>query len=81
MKGLLTSSSIKQLQDRPILQQSFEWYHDPRMPQEWNKMVSTMREQEIAKQSRIENIFRMADPEEISKPQCFKHLYQSQEWV
>ena len=40
-----------------------------------------MREQEIVKQSRIENIFRMTDPEEISKPQCFKHLYWSQEWI
>ena len=31
-KGLSTSSMNKELQDRPIPQQLFEWFHNPRMP-------------------------------------------------
>jgi len=80
-KGSSTSSMNKELWDRPILQQLFEWFHDPWMPREWNEIVSSIREHELARQPRAENVFRMADPEEVSKPQHFKHLYQSQEWV
>jgi len=40
-------------------------------------MVSSIREHELARQPRAENIFRIADPEEVSKPQRFKHLYRS----
>jgi len=80
-KGSSTSSMNKELQDRPIPQQSFEWFHDPWMPREWNKMVSSIREHELARQPRAENVFRMTDPEEVSKPQHFKHLYRSSEWV
>ena len=80
-KGSSTSSMNKELRNRPILQQSFKWFHDPRMPREWNEMVSSIREHELARQPRTENVFRMADPEEVLKPQCFKHLYWSSEWV
>jgi len=44
-------------------------------------MVSSIREHKLARQPRAENVFRMADPEEVSKPQRFKHLYQSPEWM
>ena len=44
-------------------------------------MVSSIREHELARQPHAENVFRMADPEEVSKPQHFKHLYRSLEWV
>jgi len=71
----------KELRDRSILQQLFEWFHDPQMPREWNEMVSSIREHELARQPHAKNVFRMADPEEVSKPQCFKHLYRSPEWV
>jgi hypothetical protein len=74
-KGSSTSSSSKKLWDRPIQQQPFDWYFDPQMPREWNEMVSSMMEHENATQCRVENVFRMADPEEILQPQCFKHLY------
>jgi len=80
-KGSSTSSINKELWDRPIPQQTFKWFHDPRMPREWNEMVSSIREHELARQPRTENVFRMADPEEVSKPQGFKHLYRSPEWV
>jgi len=56
-----------------------EWFHDPRMPQEWNEMVSSIREHKLVRQPHAENVFRIADPEEVSKPQCFKHLYQLSE--
>ena len=44
-------------------------------------MVSSIREHKLVGQPHIENIFRITDPEEVSKPQCFKHLYRSLEWV
>ena len=44
-------------------------------------MVSSIREHELARQPHAENVFRMTDPEEVSKPQRFKHLYWSPEWV
>ena len=46
-------------------------------------MVSSIREHELelVRQPHIENTFRITDPEEVSKPQCFKHLYWSPEWV
>ena len=81
MRGLSTATSSKKLWDRPILQQPFEWYFDPWMPQKWNEMVLSMREFESTKRCQSEHAFRMADPEEISKPQHFKHLYQSSEEV
>jgi len=80
-KGSSTSSMNKELWDRPIPQQTFEWFHDPQMPREWNELVSSIREHELARQPRIENVFRITDPEEMSKPQRFKHLYRSPEWV
>jgi hypothetical protein len=80
-KGSPTISSTKKLWDRPIPQQPFDWYHDPRMPQEWNEMVSAVREADTTRYSQIDNIFRMADPEEISKPHRFKHLHRSPDWV
>ena len=43
--------------------------------------MSSIREHELVKQPQSENVFRMADPEEMSKPQRFKHLYRSPEWV
>ena len=51
------------------------------MPREWNEMVFSIREHKLARQPRAENVFRMADPEEVLKPQRFKHLYRSLEWV
>jgi len=33
-KGSSASSINKELRDSPILQQTFEWFHDPRMPRE-----------------------------------------------
>jgi hypothetical protein len=80
-KGSSAHSSIRMLRDRPIPQQPFEWYYNPRMPREWNEMVSDMRKDEVARHPQIENIFRIADPEEISKPHRFRHLYRTQEWV
>ena len=80
-KGSSTSSINKELRDRPIPQQTFEWFYDPRMPREWNEMVSSIREHESARQPPAENVFRIADPEEVSKPRRFKHLYRSPEWV
>jgi len=44
-------------------------------------MVFSIREHKLVRQPHAENVFRMADPEEVSKPQRFKHLYQSPEWV
>jgi len=44
-------------------------------------MVSSIREHKLVRQPCAENVFRMADPEEVSKPQHFKHLYRSPEWV
>ena len=80
-KGSSTSPINKELWDRPIPQQSFEWFHDPQMPREWNELVSSIREHECARQPHIENVFRIAGPKEISKPHCFKHIYRSPECV
>ena len=66
MRGSSTNKSIKKLWDRPILQQSFEWQHDPQMPREWNKMVSAMKEADMARQTQVERVFRIVEPEEIS---------------
>ena len=44
-------------------------------------MVSSMRKHGKERTNCVENIFRMADSEEISCPQQFRHLYQSQEWM
>ena len=60
---------IKILKDRPMQQQSFNWFFDPRMPKEWNEMVNAMQGNKMAGQYQKENVFRMAGPEEISKPQ------------
>ena len=51
------------------------------MPKEWNEMVNAMQGNEMAGQYQKENVFRMAEPEEISKPQWFVHFYQSPDWV
>ena len=76
-KGLSTLHPRK-LQDRPIPQQQYEWYHNPQMPRKWNEMVAAMQDHEA---NNIENVFRIAEPEEISKPQRFKHLYRDSKWV
>ena len=70
-KGLYTMSS-RRLQDRPILQQQYEWYYGLQMSCEWNEMVAVMQSHEM---SHVESAFRIADLEEIFKPQRFKHLY------
>ena len=44
-------------------------------------MVSSMRKYGKEGRNCMENIFRMADPEEISCPQQFWHLYRSQKWM
>ena len=44
-------------------------------------MVAMMWDHENTRTVKIENMFRIAKPEEISKPQRFKHLYHDSRWV
>ena len=63
--------------DQPIPHPVYEWPHDPRMPKEWNAVVSAMREHK----GRIATpllMYCMANDDEISEPNDFVNLYNPQ---
>ena len=69
------------MKDRPVPKPRMDWHYDVHKPKEWREIVGEMAEYENAKHSSMENIFRMAEVEEIFQPQPFRHLYRDPEWV
>jgi hypothetical protein len=71
-----THASSRTFWDRPIPKPQFEWPHDPRMPAEWNEMITSMRAYEGTRPSRTRETYRLATDDEMLEPEDFTNLWQ-----
>ena len=74
-RGTSTTGSKRSFWDRPIPKPRFEWTHDPRMPDEWNLMVTAMHEHEEAVRTTKGEQYRDPYPDEISEPEEFTNSW------
>jgi hypothetical protein len=66
-------AGYRSFRDRPTPKPQFEWTYDPRMPAEWNEVISTMREHEGAWSHQTQSNYHKAMEEEISTPEDFRY--------
>ncbi|KAF5381393.1 hypothetical protein D9615_008403 [Tricholomella constricta] len=63
-----TNTSNRSFWDRPNPHPQYEWMFDPRMPQEWNAVIASMRAHEGRNVGTLEQAYRNPRPEEVSEP-------------
>ena len=68
---MLTSQSTCSFWDRPIPCPQHDWPHDPRMPNEWNTVIESMREYKGNCTIPRGEIYRQPEEDEISEPEEF----------
>ena len=64
-----TNQSTRSFWDRPIPRPQYDWPHDPRMPDEWNAVVTAMRACEGNRITPRGETYRQPDEDEISEPE------------
>ena len=58
--------------DRPDPPPQYEWLYDPRMPQEWNQVIGSIRAWEGRNVRQTASIYRDATADEVSEPVDFR---------
>jgi hypothetical protein len=64
----------RRLWDTPVPHPKYTWTADPRMPKEWNELVSSIWAQ---KGSEVQGSIREPEPSEVSEPVDFKAIYEA----
>lgn len=76
-QGTVADNNTRSFWDRPVPKQQVIWDHDPRMPKEWNDVVSAMRLYEEDQTRVIGTLYREPMPSEVSGKYDFTKSYKT----
>jgi hypothetical protein len=75
-KEQATNASPRPFWDRPVPKPHFEWTYNPRMPPEWNEMVTSMCVYEGSCEWHSKETYRQATSDEVLEPQDLMNQWQ-----